>query len=297
MQQPATAGQTVSPRLPGRRPRAARPRIRLTLMVATAGIAVAASLLGGGRAAASAPTAFPYRLCAAPGTRPDAYTYGKFRVDDNDWLGNSRTCIDVTGRSSFRVVTNLTHPAGAVEAYPSVFTGDHYDQDTSGGYLPMATARIVRFPAYVGATAHPPTSPSEYLGDFDAWYFNHGQPLTGHGTTELVVESQFGHLWRGAKVKIAGKWFEYRAWKTCQETGHGCDPAVPHWWLIAFHTLRPQAHLRISLGAFSAFLVRHRYTSPRGTLASVAYGFENWSGGRGESAQFFMPPLRWRPHR
>ncbi len=215
-------------------------------------------------------------LCAPPLA---AVVTAPFRIYDDSW--GTRTCVRVRG-NSFRVETNARPDGGEVVAYPDIQFGSAYGYTTPGSGLPRPVRKVRYHPEWVTGTAGG-SARGAWIADFDSWFFP-SRNVTGHGTAEMVIVLRYprGSMSGGQLVTIGGRRWWVREWITCEHAPHG--PCLRSWPLIRFAAARRVRHARIRFGSFVNLAV-HRGMLPKSDWwGSLSFGFENWSGGRGETA-------------
>ncbi len=223
-------------------------------------------------------------LCSGPhNSAHNGVTYGKYRIFDNAWL--APMCIKTVAPGYFRVTKGLgSTNLHTVAAFPNVFTGTHYAIHTPGSIFPMPVSMATTFPFNPTEAWSPPTEPSFYIADYDLWVFNHASQVRGHGNYEVVIAVNNTHN-HGPMHLVSGHWFHETTWLTCQRTpGGSCDPGKPEWPILLFASDVSLPRAQLHLGSFLALLANQGYIPRTGTVGSVHFGIECWTGCQGATA-------------
>lgn len=250
--------------------------------------AVAAGILGVSGSALASPSkgSSAHRICVRhiPSAHDDLIS-GPYRIYDDSWA--ARTCIRPVG-VGFRVETNARPDDGEVVAYPNIAYGSAYGYTTPGSNLPVRIRRMGR--PRMTATADG-NAGGVWIADFDSWFFPTSN-VAGHGTAEMVIILRYprGSMTGGREVTIGGRQWWVREWTTCLHAPG--RPCTLSWPLLRFAIARPVRHITIPFGSFVNLAVRRGLLPRRDWWGSVSFGFENWSGGRGEYASLRVQPGR-----
>lgn len=232
-----------------------------------------------GALALTALLASPANAAATPAwhtcTRQAALVVGSYRFY-NDWWG-ARTCIRVIGRKTLIVETSTR--SRVVVAYPDIQFGSAYGYTTPGSALPVRISRMGH-PLLTGTLGG--HARGAWIGDFDSWFFRTSD-TSGHGNYEMIIVPRHTSSfmpWHGRRiVGIAG----HRYWIGSRET---CLRPGECWPLIRFVAVRQFDHARLPFARFVYLAKRHGYLPRSVWWGSTDLGFENISGGRGETVTF-----------
>ena len=210
-------------------------------------------------------------------SRHEGVVMGPYWVYDDSWA--TRTCIRPEG-VGFKVETNARPDDDEVVAYPDIRYGSAYGFTTPGSDLPVPISRIGS--PLLTATADG-NAGGIWIADFDAWFFPTSD-VAHHGTAEMVIILRYpAHsMTGGPEVTVDGRKWWLEEWTTCErDPGGKCTLS---WPLIRFAIASRVDHITISFDAFVTAAVRRGLLPGHDWLGSMSFGFENWSGGRGEYA-------------
>ena len=240
------------------------------------------AVIGAGAGVAAAHAATVWRSC-----QPGAKDYlGAYRVVDNAWAGPSskKFCVSSTGLNISIGSSAIPHGTNVV-AYPNVRFGPFWtDGDPQSG-LPERVTAIGPLTLNAASRGH---AGGTWLTDADIWFRPRANWIR-HGTFELVIANR-SHTGTtpvapalaelaasGNTVRIGRTWYGWAEWMTS-------DPVTGlRWPILVFRQLRQSQRAVIRVSKFVWFARHHGFfhLPSHWWLASVAYGSELWSGGRG----------------
>jgi Glycosyl hydrolase family 12 len=251
-------------------------------------LAFAALALGTGSLAAvtaAGARADDAKLCGYQIAQVDG---GRYTVQNNEWGSSASECVTTDGHAEFRVANSaISDPTdGAPGGYPSIFTGCHWGDCTTGGLATHPLLLAGLGPDKIASswyTTQPNGSQNVYDVAYDIW-INRTPATSGapDGTEVMIWINHHGPVQPAGNliatdVRIGAH--HYDIWYT---PGSGAGDGV------SYEMMHPHIGVTdLDIGAVIYDAEQRGYTDPSWYLIAVEAGFEIWRAGAGLATRSF----------
>lgn len=219
---------------------------------------------GGGSRGGGSTAAQPAGGCISSGR---ATVGGSYVLQANEYRSSAPFSVCPTGSNGFTVQTSaISTGSSAVQAYPSIYKGDHWNQVSSGDPFPIPISRLGSVSTSVSTVAN---APGSWDDAYDTFFSSSGD--SNPNQIEVMV------------------WLTHQGQN--QPAGHQVATNVNiggHTWNVWYggHTIsyvssQPVTSLSFNFGPIAQDLVTRGYVPGQDSLTDVEQGFEIWSGGQG----------------
>jgi len=192
---------------------------------------------------------------------------GSYVLQADEFRSSAPFSVCPTGSDGFTVRTSAISTGGSlVQAYPSVYKGDHRNQVSRGDPFPIPISQLGSVSTSVSTLAN---APGSWNDAYDTYFSSSGDSnpnqievmvwLTHHGQNQPS-----GHQ-VATNVNISGH--TWNVWYGGQT--------------ITYISSQPVTSLSFNFGPIAKDLVSRGYVPAGDSLTDVEQGFEIWSGGQG----------------
>ncbi len=219
---------------------------------------------GGGSGGGGTTVTQPAGGCISSGR---ATVGGSYVLQANEYRSSAPFSVCPTGSDGFTVQTSAISTGGnGVQAYPSVYKGDHWNQVSPGDPFPIPISQLGSVSTSVSTVAD---APGSWDDAYDTFFSSSGD--SNPNQIEVMVwlthqgQNQPAGQQVATNVNIGGH--TWNIW----DGGH----------TITYVSSQPVTSLSFNFGPIAQDLVSRGYVPAGDSLTDVEQGFEIWSGGQG----------------
>src|SRR5690606_5956509 len=202
---------------------------------------------------------------------------GTYIVQNNVWGADTTQCIDVNQSGGF-TVTQADHNKatnGAPAAYPSIFSGCHWTNCSTGSNMPIQVNQISSATSSI-SVSYPGSG--TWNAAYDIWLDPTPRTDGQNGAELMIWLNRQGSIQPigspVGNVNIAGR--NWEVWYG--NTG---------WHVISYVSSSPITSLNFSVLSFINDVISRGYINNSWYLTSIQAGFEPWVGGAGLAVNSF----------